>query len=355
MSDFILNGQGNGNVAATLLNANFDLGALRPFRGRDGQSYITVNTGHTDDKGTPVTRNLVTNAPTALRKDDWVHLDTAVIKAARPRLNAVADLRQAGLVYNIPNGLGKTIYEYEAQSTFGSAVISMDGIRQSDNSRPQFDLRSLPLPIIHQDFSYSARQVIASRNGGSPLDVTAAEEAARNVAEEAEKLVLGVSSAYTFGGGTVYGYTNYTYRETKSLTQPTTSNQATTVNEVLDMRKKSMDNNYYGPWILYYSPAWSVFMDGDYSSAKGDNTLRERLAKIEGITAVKQADYLTGTTLVMVQQTSDVVQLVMGMDITTVQWESLGGMQLNFKVMAIMVPLLRHDYNTASGIIHGKV
>jgi uncharacterized linocin/CFP29 family protein len=353
MSDFILNGQGNGNVAATLMNANFDAGALRPWRGRDGQSYITVNSGRFDDNGSPVFNNLVTNAPTALRKDDWVQLDTAVIKAAKPRLNAIADLRAAGLVYNIPNGLGKTVLEYEAQSNAGAATISMDGLRQSDGSRPLFDLRTLPLPIIHQDFSYSARQVIASRNGGSPLDTTSAELAARNVAEEAEKLLLGASDTYTFGGGTVYGYRNYTYRETKSLTTPGTN--ATTVTEVLDMRKKSMDNNYYGPWMLYYSPGWSAYMDTDYSTAKGDNTLRERLKKIEGIIDVKQADYLTDTSMILVQMTSDVVRLVMGMDITTVQWESQGGMQLNFKVMAIMVPQLRHDYNTASGIVHGSV
>ena len=132
-------------------------------------------------------------------------------------------------------------------------------------------------------------------------------------------------------------------------------NQATTVQEVLEMRQQSIDNSYYGPWILYFSPAWGAYMDADYSANKGDNTLRERLEKIDGITAVKQADYLTGTkTMILVQQTSDVARIVNGMDITTVQWESHGGMQLNFKVMAILVPQLRDDYGNQTGIVHGS-
>lgn len=355
--DFVFNGQGHGNVASVLMASNFDAGALRPFIGNDGRSYITLNTGKVDGEGKPVMQTMQTNSSAVLRKDEWIQLDKAIIKAAQPRLNAVADLRSSGLQYTIPNGLSKTTLEHEAQSDIGSAVISMDGIRQSDGDRPLYDLRSLPLPITHKDFSFSARQIMASRTGGSPLDTTMGELAGRKVAEEIEKLTLGESSAYAFGGGTVYGYRNFTYRLTKVITAPSTTNQATTVAEVLAMRKQSTDNNYFGPWVLYYSPAWYSFMDGDYALAGGNNpnqTLRERLKKIEGIVDVKPADFLTGNnTLLLVQQTADVARLVVGMDITTVQWESHGGMQLNFKVMAIMVPQLRSDYTHQTGIVHG--
>lgn len=360
--DFVLNGAAQGDVAAKLMQANFDPGALRPFIGKDGRSWMTINTGKVkiDDKGvvTPIYQTIQCNTAATLRKDEWIQLDKAVIKAALPRLNAVSDLRGAGLQFTIPNGLGKTALEHEAQSDIGPATISMDGIRQSDGDRPLYDLRTLPLPITHKDFQFSARQVMASRNGGSPLDTTMGEQAGRKVAEEIEKLTLGESNSYAFGGGTVYGYKNFPYRLTKSITAPTTSNQATTVAEVLAMRKQSTDNNYYGPWVLYYSPAWYAYMDGDYALAGGNNpnqTLLERLKKINGITDVKPADFLTGTTLLLVQQTSDVARVVVGMDITTLQWESHGGMQLNFKVMAIIVPQLRQDYSNQCGIVHGSV
>jgi len=353
--DFILNGQGRGSVADVLLAHNFDPHALRPFVGDDGRAHITVNTGRLDDAGKPEYKTIVTNAPATLRKDDWIQLDTAVIKAAKPRLRVVADLRAAGLEYVIPNGMGKTVLEHEAVSDIAPATISMDGIRQGDSDRPLFDLRSLPLPIVHKDFQYSARQVMASRNGGSPLDTTSAELAARRVAEEIEKLTLGEVAQYQFGGGFVYGMKTFPSTLTKSLTAPTTTNQATTVLEVLDMVQQSMDNGYYGPFNLYYSPSWGPYMGGDYSNSKGDNTLRERLEKIEQINMVKQADYLTGDTLMLVQMTSDVARMVVGMDITTVQWESHGGMQLNFKVMAIIVPQLRGDFSDQTGIVYGSV
>jgi len=54
----------------------------------------------------------------------------------------------------------------------------------------------------------------------------------------------------------------------------------------------------------------------------------------------------------MVQMTSDVARAINGMPITTVQWESAGGMRLNFKVMAIQVPQIRSDYDGNSGICH---
>lgn len=347
--NFVLNGQGHGDVASVLMANSFDAGALRPYVGKDGRTRITIN-----QNGKPV--SIVTNAAATLRKDEWIQLDTAIIKAAKPRLNAVNDLRNSGLVYTIPNGLGKTVLEHEAQSDIGPATVSMDGIREGVRNRPQYDLRALPLPITHKDFSFSARQIMASRNGGSALDTTMAELAGRQVAEEIEKLTLGVNTGISFGGGQVYGYMNYPHRLTKTLTAINAASYYTVLADVLDMRKKSTDNGYYGPWVLYYSPAWYGHMDADYdASNRNGTTLKMRLEKVEGISAVKPADYLTGTTLLLVQQTTDVVRLVMGMDITTVQWETQGGMQINFKVMAIMVPQLRSDYSNQCGIVHGTV
>jgi len=53
--------------------------------------------------------------------------------------------------------------------------------------------------------------------------------------------------------------------------------------------------------------------------------------------------------------TTDVVRLVDGMDITTVQWSTDGGMLLHFKTMAIIVPQLRSDINDRTGIVYCSV
>jgi uncharacterized linocin/CFP29 family protein len=330
--------------------SNFDVNALRPYVGTDGKSYLTVM-----KDGVP--QALVTNTTATLRKDDWKLLDEAIVKAAKPRLRAVADLRGRGLAYTIPNGMAKTVLETETQGDITEAVISMDGLRESQGDRPVFELSSLPLPIIHKDFSYSARQVMASRNGGSPLDTTTAELAARRVAELSEQLLLGVADTYAYGGGTIYGYTNFNRRIPKTITSPTASawTPAVLVNEVLEARLLSQQAFHYGPWVMYTSPSWDVFLDDDYSASKGDLTLRDRLKKIEGIEDVRTLDYLTGYDILLVQMTPDVVRMVVGMDITTVQWETKGGMQLNFKVMCILVPQLRCNQALQTGIVHGAV
>ena len=345
--DYILNGSAVGDVADKLLLNDFDPGVLRPFIGNDGRSYVTR-------AGKAV---LLTNATATLRKDDWKTLDTAVVKAAQQRLKFVADLRGAGLQYSIPNGMGKTVLETETQSDINDATISMDGLRRSQADRPLFELTNLPLPIIHKDYHFSARQIAASRNGGSPLDTTMAEAAGRKVAEYAEQLALGTLSTYVYGGGTIYGAANYTGRMTKTLTTPVAAGAtmgAQALADVLAMRAQSVAAYHYGPWMLYTSPNWDIYLDDDFKAAS-DRSVRERIKMVEGITDIRTLDYLSNFDMLLVQMTSDVIRMVVGMELTTVQWESDGGLLKNFKVMAIMVPQLRQDQNSRTGIVHGSV
>lgn len=346
--DLIHNGQARGDVASLLLNNNFDVSALRPWVGKDGRHYIARR------EAGKLIPSLSPTANATLRHEEWKLLDEAIIKAARQRMRILADLRGSGLVFNIPNGMGKTVLETESISDITAATVSMDPSRQGEGDRPDVDLVNLPLPVIHKDFHFNARQIATSRNSGSPLDTTMAELASRKVIEEAEKITIGTNTGITYGGGTVYGLTNFPKAITSvSLTAPTVSNWTPkqTVTEVLAMRQASEDARHYGPWVLYNSPAWDQYLDEDYSDTKGDNTLRDRLKKIQGIQDVRTLDFLSNFRFVLVQQTSDVIRLVIGMDVTTVQWESLGGMRLNYKVMAILVPQLRADYNDNTGIV----
>jgi uncharacterized linocin/CFP29 family protein len=350
--DFVLNGQAQGSVANKLMAHNWDPGALRPFVGSRGQSLLTVNTGQYDSNGQAKTQTLVTNAPATLRKDDWLAIDRAVVKVAQPRLKLVGRLRAAGLQYTIPNGMGKTVLESETMSDITDANVSMDGLTQGAADRPEFDLVNLPLPIIHKDFHFSARQVMASRNGGSPIDTSNAELAARKVAEMAEKMALGTASTYRYGGGYVYGLLNFPSRITGTIATPTTTNQQTILNDILIMKKRLQQDGHFGPYDCYFGLDWDPFLDGDYNANYGGKTLRQRITEIQGIESAETMDYLTGYNVLLVQRTSDVIRMVVGMEIVTVQWETQGGMQLNFKVMAIMVPQVRADHNGQCGVCH---
>jgi hypothetical protein len=246
----------------------------------------------------------------------------------------------------------------------------MDGLAEGHSDMPLFQLGGLPLPITHSDFWFSSRRLAISRNTGTPLDTSMGEVSGRRVAEMIEKTTIGVETGVSYGVAsqyqmpvgaasnipTVYGYTNYPDRVTKTdMTTPTGSNGTTVLTDWLTLRDLLYADNFYGPFMVYTSNDWDAYLDNLFSTTEPSaGTLRSRLLQIDGIAGIRRLDFLTDTfTVIMVQMTSDVARAVTGMDITTVQWESVGGMRLNFKVMAIQVPQLRSDYSGHCGIAHG--
>lgn len=384
--DFILNGGAHGPVAEMLAGHRFDPGMLRPFIDRRGNRCVTINTGRTkyDEKAgrevsiyqNVLVKDLVAQGitspvfnATSLRKDEWIRLDSVVIRAARSRLRAWADLSSASSFGGF-NGMGKMILEHETMSDPGEAVVDMDGLADGRTDSPKFQLEGLPLPITHSDFWFSSRRLAVSRNSGTPLSTTMGEAAGRRVAEMVEKTLIGVETGVTYGASanygrtsSVYGYLNFPARLTKTnLTVPTGSNPEAMVADILAMREQLYASNMYGPFMIYVSTDWDLYLDNDYARLGGNNagtSLRKRLLEIDGVSGIRRLDYLTPAnshafTMIMVQMTSDVAQAVNGMDITTVQWESQGGMRVNFKVMCIYVPKLQADYNGNCGILHAR-
>lgn len=369
--DYIANGQGFGPVGEVLGGTRFDPGLLRPFLDTKGQKCVMV----LNNRGTREKRSVaecmaagiyspVFNA-TTLRKDEWIELDKVVIRAARQRLRAWGDLAAANTFGGF-NGMSKTILEHETMADFGEAIVDMDGMTEGRSDSPKYQLEGLPLPITHADFWFSSRKLAVSRNSGTPLDMTSVEQGARRVAESIEQTTIGTVAGLTYGNATtngysraptIYGYTNFTPRNTKTdLTTPTGSNPEAVLQDILEMRDLLYSDFFYGPFVLYHSTAYDIYLDNDYFRTGGtsaNQTLRQRIESIDGISSVRRLDYLSsGYVLLMVQMTADVARAVNGMDITTVQWESLGGMRLNFKIMAIQVPQLRADFNGRCGIVH---
>lgn len=390
-ADYILAGQPHGDIARQLAEGGFDPGLFRPFIDEGGRKCVNFNTGHTvynKEKGRfePVIKkrlvrdvqnqgfnHSVYNA-TSLRRNEWELFDMAVLRAARQRLRAWSDVAAANTFGGF-NGFANSMLLHEKMTDPGEAHVDMDGITMGNDDTPLMQLESLPLPITHADFGFSSRRLETSRKGGLPLDTTQAEAAGRRVAETVEKTLIGSLTGLTYGatpsGGaasTVRGYTNHPDRITKSdLTSPTATNSSTTVDEVLVMRQLAFDQNFFGPFILYHSTNWDRFLDDDYGVTSGtgyaftpSQTLRQRIQQIEGIQAVRRLDFLTtDDTLLLVSMTPETVQAVIGMDLTTLRWEEKGGMQINFKVMAIMVPRIRSQFigqsisSSKTGIVHG--
>jgi len=343
--DLIKNGAGTGPVSSKLLASGMHTGILKPYIGNDGRCYMTSIAN-----GKAVAIPIMNTA--TLRKDEWKQMDDMVLYTAQERLVGVADLYARNLTYNIGNGLGKTVLEYEDISEITAAELTMDAVTQSQKDRPQYDLKYLPLPIIHKDFSFNIRTLNASRTTGQPLDTTTAQLAARQVSEKVEDILFNGASTYTYGGGTLYGYTDYPNKNSVTLTANWDASSKTgeqILDDVREMKQSSIDSKHYGPWVLYIPTSYETVLDDDYKS-ESDKTIRQRILEISGIQDVKVADKLADDTLILVQMTSDVVRMVEGLPIQTVEWQEGGGFTTNFKVLTIMVPQIRSDQSGNCGI-----
>lgn len=297
---------------------------------------------------------LKTNA--VLRKEEWKAFDTAVVDVAQERLVGAADLIARGQVFNVSNALGTTYVEWEEASDLTPAQLSMDGVTRSQSDRQEFDLKAVPLPIFHKDFFINIRALEASRKRGDSLDVSQAQRASRNVSELIEETLFQGANTLTIGNGTIYGYTDFPGRNTgvtiATAWDQISSNVGTTIlSDVLDMIDAAHTDLYFGPYMLYVpSNYWVTLMD-DFK-AESDKTTIQRIRELDSIIDVKVSDKLPNDNVVLVQMTSDVVDMVVGQGPTTIQWEVEGGMRLNFKAMSIMVPRLKQDFEGRTGIVH---
>ena len=357
------NGQmAQGDVANQFLNnGKLNVGAMRPYIGKDGRTYVTIYKGGDPKVPTNYSTQLMTNSTATLRRDEWKQLDDVLLDVSRSRLGGIQDLLDKGLTYNLGNAMGTTVLEWHDVSDAMEASITMDGITRGRNDRPVFQHNYLPIPIIHVDYEINARVLAASRSLGNPLDTTSAERAARRVLEKLEDMLF-TNSTYSFGAAdsrglnTIYSYVNHPDRNTVNLAvnwDAAACTAALILADVQAMKQASLTALHYGPWMLYIPPLYETVMDLDYQTGSvNGQTIRERIMKIDGIKGVKVIDRLPANNVLLVQMTSDVVRLVNGLPLQNVEWQEEGKFITKYKVLTIQVPQIRSDQNLKSGVVH---
>lgn len=290
---------------------------------------------------------------TVLRRDEWVQFDTALVESAQIRLRGWSVLVAAGLGRTIPNGLAKTLLEYEKMSDMAEAQVSMDGVARDENDTVEFTPAQLPLPITHKDWYLNLRRLLASRQRGEPLDTTHTRLSGRKIAETTESMLF--LGGKTFAGSTIYGLTNHPDRNTVSFGTGGAWSGSKTGEQILSdigaLKLAAEGDRYYGPYHIFVGGASSTKLDEDFK-ANSDRTIRERAMSVDQIQGISVADKMPTGSVVLVQLSSDVIEALEGEPLQTVQWDIAGGFQINFKGFAIMVPLIKSDKEGRSGVVH---
>lgn len=282
-----------------------------------------------------------------------VLVDKAVVKVGLERLTVAADLMAAGLTYPLTDPLSVTQVEWESVSKTGGAQRTMAPSARGENQMPARTVHRVPIYLTTDDFSIGIRTLKMSQRVGLPLDTSLVEDATRRVNESIEDAVIN-GAGMNVGGYTAYGLLNAPNANTFTLNPSwATATGAEIFGDVEDMIALAQADKKFGPYHLYVGTTYGNKLDADYSTAKGDNTIKERLLKIESLRAVRTADQMPANTAVLVQMTSDVVELIDGQRPTVIPWVSVDGFTLYWMVMAIMVPRIRSDYDGQSGIVIG--
>jgi len=279
----------------------------------------------------------------SLRKDEWKVIDDALIAEGAMRLRLIADLQAAGLTIPVSGAMGKTLFEYEKISDVNDAITSLSGVDRTDDDQPDFTLDSTPLPITHKDWNFNLRHLVASRNRGEGLDVTQARVAGRKVAERLEYIAF--NGGPTYGGKAIYGLVNHPDRnvvdfETNYEWTHASKTGAGIVTDVQNMQKALVNDRFYGPYKLYVPSLYAPELDKDYK-ATSDITVRDRILKLDGIQSITTCDQLPANNVVMFQASVDVMALLDGEPLQSVQWDIEGGFVIKFKAFAIQIPLVR--------------
>lgn len=290
-----------------------------------------------------------------LRREEWLEFDQVVVQLARDRLGIADDLISRGLTKVLKNAMGTTILTWETQSDMRPAEVTMDAITRTRMDRINYETASIPIPIIHHDFHLNARALAASRNLGESLDTSLATESTLQVVEQIEDMVINGVANFQFAGSQIYGYATHPNRNQVSLSVEWDGSGKTggqIIDDVQAMRTAAHADRMFGPYMLYIPTAYGIILDNDYSDTKGSNTIRERILKLEGIQGIRTADKMTADNVLLVQMTSNVVDMVVGQQPAMLEWEEMGGLQMFFKVMAIMVPRIKVTQTNQSGIVH---
>ena len=287
-----------------------------------------------------------------LSRDEWVEMDGIVLQAARPILRMVNELRSRNLTHPL-GGLGSLVSRYTRSSEVTRPSINMSG-RGSNRDLPEMDRVDIPIPIIWKDCEIDLRGLLASRRMGDGIDVTAITEFTQVIAEEAERLILGLASVGNFNGIPLYGLLTHPDRNTLTATGDwgTITNILPTISAGMAALRADL---HYGQVMIYISEnQYAEAAEKFYDDGTG-NTPLERILKIPNVLGVEPVPYLPDGTLVMVRMTRDVLDYAEPRDFSGVQlreWTTNDGMATGFKLMMVGAPRIKSKWGGKSGIVH---
>lgn len=261
------------------------------------------------------------------------NVETAITKTVRPMLIG----RQLMPIRTLAHA-GFRKYTYYTENDMAQAIITMTGEEASEDL---VDLTEgeAKIPIISKDYTLHWRDVLMRRNTGEDLNTQHAENAARQVAEEEDKLIL--SGEYT--GWPALGIKGLA-TATNKQSQAGGDWSANYLTYVAAAKQLLRAAGFYGPYRLILNSTWYGQLEALISNTEkwGFQAVGELIGGVENILVsdnLYASDAGTDRCLLIDVQPGN-FELIVGADITNYLAQE-SNMNYKGKVWEAVVPVIK--------------
>lgn len=269
-----------------------------------------------------------------LTDDEIEYIETAIVTTMRPMLVG----RTLMPIKTLANA-GFKQYTHYTENDMGQATISMTGEEQSMD---RVDLEEVPtkIPIISKDYNLHWRDVLMRRNTGQDLNTQHATNAARQVAEEEDKLIL----SGEYDGWPALGIQGLLSRTGRNTTAGGDWS-ANMIVAVAAAKAELRTDGYFGPYKLLVTSAWFAQMEAVYGDTDRYyfQVVGDLIGGVENI-VISDNLYVANDggvdSNVLIDTSPGNMELIVGQDATT-YLAQLPNMNYQGKVWEAVVPVIK--------------
>ena len=276
---------------------------------------------------------MIGTATGTLTDDEIEYIEQEIVTTMRPMLVG----RTLMPIRSLSNA-GFKQYTHYTEQDMGQATISMTGEAQSMD-RVELSEVNTKIPIISKDYNLHWRDVLMRRNTGQDLNVQHATNAARQIAEEEDKLIL--SGEYTgWPALGIEGLATATGRNTTGGGDWS----ANMITYVANAKAALRTDGYFGPYKLIVTSTWYAQMEAVYGNTDRYyfQVVGDLLGGVDNIIVsdnLYAADGGVDSALVLDTSPGN-FELVVGQD-TTTYLDQLPNMNYQGKVWEAVVPVIK--------------
>jgi uncharacterized linocin/CFP29 family protein len=307
-------------------------------------------------------------------------LDQTVISEFKSRLQVTRRLLANGQVYRLQRPFAYSEVSYHIEKDTVGAKVARTPIARAEYDLTDRTEVKTPIYYTFADFQISLPELETSRNQQLPLDTNLIRQKARDIAEAIEEAVIrgqiGSTALPKVGGNSAAGLENAPSVNTVALSGGLAwDNASKTVDQVLTDVKGMIaqldTDNAFGPVDLFIPVSWmnAIRFLRNTTTDRTAIELLEMQKRGGQPIYIAEADKLSANTAVMYLRSSLVMDVVLGdfggsqasddpsapdtnpVPITTIPWNSHGGMMFNWKLISCVIPRSKRTYGTKSGIV----